>query len=467
MFENPLMLAGLGGAAVPLALHLLSRAQYRRVDWGAMMFLAEEQFNELRSARVKRWTLLGLRMGVVALLAVALAQPVVQRNGSAPAGKTLAAIVVDCSGSMTYDEGGRTRMDLARGAVLQILSRLQRGDQATIVVAGGTQQVIRPTGDLESLAARVADLDAGRGVANLSEALTTALNVLDRESAALGAQRREIYVVCDWQAGSWSGVSESFISAWKDRIAKSARLERFVVTPVGGEGSANVAVESVAAAGLPVIRGIPNRLEVTLRNFGAQPRAGVGVKLAMGSAGAVKELAQASVNLPERAAATVGADLTFTSAGPQVVSATVKSRGLAGDDRLDAVVDVREATRVGVVGGAGAAPGSGDASRFVAAALAPYQSARRRGIDPATVETLSAASLVTANLADYEVVVLADVASLDAQTAQKLERFVSGGGGLLISVGERTQWRDLNATMYRNGAGLLPAELGEAAEEAL
>src|SRR5947199_111355 len=39
MFQNPLLLIGVGAAVVPLVLHLLSRARYRDVDWGAMMFL--------------------------------------------------------------------------------------------------------------------------------------------------------------------------------------------------------------------------------------------------------------------------------------------------------------------------------------------------------------------------------------------------------------------------------------------
>jgi hypothetical protein len=41
MFDHPIMLAGLGGAVIPLVLHLLGRARYRSVEWGAMMFLVE------------------------------------------------------------------------------------------------------------------------------------------------------------------------------------------------------------------------------------------------------------------------------------------------------------------------------------------------------------------------------------------------------------------------------------------
>jgi len=52
MFLNALMLAGLAGAAVPLVLHLLARARYRTVDWGAMMFLVDVNARQQQSARL-------------------------------------------------------------------------------------------------------------------------------------------------------------------------------------------------------------------------------------------------------------------------------------------------------------------------------------------------------------------------------------------------------------------------------
>src|SRR2546421_687462 len=104
MFLNPYMLAGVGGAAVPLVLHLLSRSRYRRVDWGAMMFLpgggAAPQ--QRRITRVKQWTLLLLRMTTVAILAIALARPAVQARagGLVGSGHATAVIILDDSASM-------------------------------------------------------------------------------------------------------------------------------------------------------------------------------------------------------------------------------------------------------------------------------------------------------------------------------------------------------------------------------
>src|SRR5690349_21008608 len=120
MFLNVTMLAGVAGALVPVVLHLLSRSRYRTVEWGAMMFLEGADARVMQSARIKQWLILLLRMGVVAGLAMALAQPVVRGRWGrvAPDGRTAAVIVLDCSASMQFDENGKSRMELARTAVL-------------------------------------------------------------------------------------------------------------------------------------------------------------------------------------------------------------------------------------------------------------------------------------------------------------------------------------------------------------
>src|SRR5215212_2436973 len=106
MFEHPIMLAGLGGAVIPLVLHLLGRARYRSVEWGAMMFLDPRRTRYSYGTAVKEWTLLGLRMGGVALLAVALARPVVQSPDLPGEGRVTAAIVLDRSASMGVEDNG-------------------------------------------------------------------------------------------------------------------------------------------------------------------------------------------------------------------------------------------------------------------------------------------------------------------------------------------------------------------------
>src|SRR3982751_1408121 len=76
LFLNATMLAGLGGAVLPLVLHLVGRARYRNVEWGAMMFLGLDDPTKFRASRMREMTLLLLRMAIVAALAVALARPI-------------------------------------------------------------------------------------------------------------------------------------------------------------------------------------------------------------------------------------------------------------------------------------------------------------------------------------------------------------------------------------------------------
>src|SRR4051812_48387339 len=111
MFLNAIMLIGVAAAVVPLVLHLLSRARYKDVEWGAMMFLEGADARKRQSARFTQMLLLVLRSVVIALLAIALARPIVRGKwaGQVSEGRVTAALILDCSASMGFDENGRTR----------------------------------------------------------------------------------------------------------------------------------------------------------------------------------------------------------------------------------------------------------------------------------------------------------------------------------------------------------------------
>src|SRR2546423_351081 len=124
MFLRPIMLAGLGAALLPLVLHLLSKARYRTVDWGAMMFLETQPARSREGTRLKQAILLLMRMAMIAALAIGLARPVL--NAGAAAGsdqaRVHAVIVLDRSASMGFSENSRPRLAAARQAVANILS---------------------------------------------------------------------------------------------------------------------------------------------------------------------------------------------------------------------------------------------------------------------------------------------------------------------------------------------------------
>src|SRR4029079_17079608 len=108
--------------------------------WGAMMFLEAAEARVMQSARVKQFLILLIRMSVIALLAMELAQPVMRGRwgGLARDAGVNAVILLDCSASMQFDENGRPRMELARSAVLNVLESLKE-NRAAIVLMGGRE----------------------------------------------------------------------------------------------------------------------------------------------------------------------------------------------------------------------------------------------------------------------------------------------------------------------------------------
>src|SRR3954466_3697862 len=73
-FYSPWMLLGLAVVAIPPLIHLLNRRRYDVVDWGAMQFLRLSQTTR-RRLLLEELVLMALRMGLIALVVLALAVP--------------------------------------------------------------------------------------------------------------------------------------------------------------------------------------------------------------------------------------------------------------------------------------------------------------------------------------------------------------------------------------------------------
>jgi len=355
MLLHPLMLAWIAGAAVPLVVHLLSRSTYRAVPWGAMMFLTGIDAGPQRSAQLKQWSLLLLRMAMVGLLAVALARPVIASRyawvptaGLTTGGPAAVVIILDDSASMGYEANGKTRLDEARQVTLQILSSLKRGDEAALLLAGSHeyQPPFPPNADLQSIAGRVADLLPDTGEADFAAELVRSADLLEHNSSA----EHEIYLVCDRQSLGWRNLTTGFRQRWNSHAGPAPKL---IVIPVGGDESDNIAVDAVEIPDHAAIRNQPTIARLLVHNYGPDPVTSVPVSVWTGR----RTLAETTVDVPAHAARTVGVPVRFPDAGSRVLSVAVHSTGLTTDDRMDCAVDVFEEPRVLVINGDNAAAG--------------------------------------------------------------------------------------------------------------
>jgi hypothetical protein len=265
-----------------------------------------------------------------------------------------------------------------------------------------------------------------------------------------------VYVVTDHQALSWQEADDAFAAAWRRRtIRPGGSRNRLFVLPVGGTDAQNVSVESIELLTPPAIRGQPAEAEIWLRNRGPVRWAALPITLTDGD----RRLLDAQVNLAPDSASPVRVSVTFEKPGSHVLSAEVKTPGLAFDDRFDLAVEVVEPLKVLVISGDERASGYRSESHFLVAALSPFKTAGQPGPDPFAVRVVPVERWGEVQLKDFQVVVLANVERFTREQAQSIEQFVYGGGGLLVAPGNLSRYEEYNSALYRAGAGVLPGAL--------
>ncbi len=458
IFTNATMLAGVAGAMVPLTLHLLGRARYRSVTWGAVMFLGIDQARQSRASRLKELTLLLIRMSLVALLAVALSRPVLTPGGSLPDEPSAVVIIFDRSASMQVEENGPQRLSVAQRAALAAIGSLKPGDESAVIYAPPLSPQARPefTTDPQTLVTPLNNVKPDLFRADLAGALSSAAELLARSHLS----NRQIVLITDQQALSWRGVGGEFVRSWQRRARDSGgQSPRITVVPVGAAEAANVAIESMQVQNVPVIQDIPAEIELKLHNFDTAPA--IGLPLTITSGG--REVYNATLNLPAGASTTVRCSLTFATAGSQVVSARIQNAGPTFDDQFDSVIEVIDPVSVLIISGdqrdpqtAGQFRSEGD---FARVALMPFAACGETGADPAKVQVVSADAWPELDRSKYRVVILANIARFTPRQVRQIEQYVYGGGGLLVTTGNLVRIDDYNTQLWRDGAGVLPAEL--------
>lgn len=446
-FRNPVMLVGLAAALVPLVLHFLNRARYRNVEWGAMMFLDAMEPRAYHSARLKQWLLLIGRATILGTLAAAMARPVLSAAaGTPPArqGRTAAVFLLDASGSMSLNDNGRVRLDVARETIFQLLSPgLKRGDDLYLIPLGDHDpRAPRPHAtDPQDMARRVKEVATASGRADVAAGLIEAAELLSTSQAP----NHEIYVITDRQAGSWGGVGEAdFLRRWQTLTTGPAGRPRVMVVPVGTEEIDNVAVEAIESASAePFVANQGGDVEVRLHNYGAVPRTAARLDVRVHTpTNRTVQARQVDVNLPAGAVTRVTVPLTFPEAGANIVTATIDAPGLSTDKQFNRAIDVLANLRVLIIDGDEREGAFRNATDYLRAALNPYHNDKR---DPAILAYTRPDIWTPADLANVRVVIAANVASFTEAQARALEQFVWDGGGLVVAPGDQVRAENYNA----------------------
>lgn len=422
-FLQSFMLWGALAVSVPLIIHLIQRRKSRPLAFPAIDFILRSRKAVAKRFRLKQLLLLALRCALVAAVAIAAARPLFPGRDAAigPSGGPAAvAIAIDASLSMRARAGNGTAFDAAKSAALALVSSLGPDVEGVIVPFGADARAIpsAPTADKAQLTAAIEALKPTFERTDIARAFDTAGQTL----AASEKPRKLVYVFTDASAPGWDQVGA------RDPEQKIG----WRVIDVTERARANG-----AAAALEVVEeGAGATARVDVLSF--QPEAGEAPAPFSTSVELFINDSPAGRNFVESQSG-VSASTTFTlgspTAGLNVALARIGADALAEDDARHAVFRGRGRLRTLLVDGDPRTTMRDAETFYLERALAPG----RAGVSALAPVVVDAEGLVRANLAQYDVVVLANVMNLPSPTINGLKRWVQNGGGLLVSMGDRVE----------------------------
>ena len=447
-FLSPLFLVGLLAAAIPLVVHLSRSRRQKKMQFSTTRFFTDQFLRSYRMSKLKEVGLLLARMALFALLAMALAQPMVMPRGRAfLTGTRNVVLVVDDSASMGYVVDGVSLLERARAAGREVLAGLRPGDRAALVLAsrraaGPTVLFPEPTaawGDVRQA------LD-GVTVSALGTDLAGAVARAEEVARTGPANSREVYVLSDWQRSGWE---------LAELPARGTSEVLFFCVSVRPPQVENLSVTALQLGAARPMAGIPFAIRPLVKNQSPGAR---GTEVALYVEG--QKVAQQRLEpiAPGRWAAPL-LHHTFARGGWQRGYVEIVDENFAADNRRYFAFDVLAAISVLAVNGAPSQVARLDELFFLKTALGAT------GTDKSAVQVteVGPGGVAEALAATRPgLVILANVESLAPAAVEKLEEYVDRGGALWVFLGDRVEARFYNeflAAPSRLHGGLLPARL--------
>jgi hypothetical protein len=480
---HPAIAAGAVAAGlIPVLIHLWHRRRFRHVPWAAMRFLLAANRRSARRLWIERLLLLLLRVAVITVFGLAVARPYLSSSALTPLGRARVhrVVVLDNSLSMRARASeGRTRFDQGKAAATQIIQSFPEQDAVSLVTTARPAEAVvdYPAFDRRFVRETLGRIEptwcAGdtQGALNLSRELV--------RSSEFPAANKAVYVISDFPRREWvdeSGQSPTpiiqAVNALSDQIGPSADNLTFVhVGSSGGTAPSNVGITRLATRAPLIGLGLPIPLEIEAANFANEPLRG-GEMSVLRDGLYFRREPLPRIEAGDRFTARITTMLS--SEGSHAIEARLAEAGaddLAEDDVRFLSLEARRSTPVLLVDGRpGATRWQGEAG-FLATALAPGQAfsygsggisaaaSDLARISPLNPRVISEGEFSLEPLDEYAVVILCNVGRLTEEGWARLTRYVAGGGGLLVTVGDLVNADNYNRFGFAEGAGVLPVEI--------
>jgi hypothetical protein len=332
-----LAIAGVAAASIPILVHLLLRRRRRPMAWAAMTLLMEAARRHRRRSRLEQILLLAVRAILVAILGVALAQPLLGERSTILGTRTVHLVIDDGLVSGLVESDGRTTLERQSAEAITLIESLGGNDRVAVILAGSPVRrlVFGPSTDHRSTIRAIEGLSSREGATDLAGALQLVNDGIDETG------NQEVRVFSDFRRGSLDdGRRPPPI-----RNASDAPVELFASPPTDTTDS-NTQIVSIETARTPLSTAGAGDLllvDLELRRTGVLEEGVTNVRL---GGDAIAGIENRQVDWPAgRARSRVDFQIRVDEDGG-VLEATIDADALPLDDRRVTIVPGREPTRV-------------------------------------------------------------------------------------------------------------------------
>jgi hypothetical protein len=404
---SPWFLAGALAVGLPLWLHLLQRQNPVKLPFSSLMFMEKRQQSSLRERRLRYLLLLGSRLALLLLLALAFSKPIWDRPPAAVLGRiaTLHLVVLDTSLSMSYGDRWQRAAAEAEG----IIDGMEGGDRAQIISIGPGVQVLTPistdANELKTAIATLKPTSSRNSYGEMAEAVRS-----------LAAERElpvELHLISDFQQSAMPG-------RFSDLTLPSATL----MTPhnMAEPDAANWAIESIKGT-TRLFGSRKARLEATIAGFAHEETTRRVTLLVNG-----QRVANETVKVPANGRATAAFENFDAPMGHSRVEIVLEPADqLPADDKRLITIDNSNPEPI----------------LFVTGDRRERDVLYYRAALDASSEAVFGVESVSPGEADrvvpdrFALVILSDIAQLSSIFADRLEKYVQAGGSVFIAAGPK------------------------------
>ena len=405
-FLAPWFLAGAAAVGLPVYLHLLRRHRSTPLPFSSLMFFERRTQSSIKHRRLRFLLLLAFRLAVILLLALAFANPFIERSAASISGEKLDLLVIDDSFSMRAG----TRLADAKRDALAFLGGRKPSERAQVMALASQVHVLtEPTQDSGVLRSAVSSVQPGDTRASFGELAGTLRSMAETVHTPI-----ELHLFSDIQRTAMPG---SF-----GEMALPGNVS-LVLHPGARGPEPNWTVESVNAPG-EVFDPKKSRVQAVISGYHT-PAAKKSVSLVVNG----KAIATQMVDVPANGRASVEFTSLDVPYGLTRCEVRIDSAdSLPADDASFFAVKRSDPRKVLFV------YESNDTRSplyFRAALTAAAESAFN-------LETVSVDRVANAQPNGHDFVVLSDVASLPSSFESALTNYVKAGGSVFIAAGTST-----------------------------